>query len=129
MTDKIEKLTGQAKNVIDETNTFWFVESIPVSPKFPGAGVKLYQNSERDSAQVDLTLDALEALIRVVEETYKETIDDYVIPWTDGLYVQQIHPLLLNTMPKKFKKYEIDGQLPDVNPKIAELIESRVKKA
>lgn len=125
MTDKIEKLTGQAEHGLKEHNTFWTVEAIPVSLDFPAAGVRLYLND----AQVRLTVDDLEALIRVVEETEKETIDDYVIPWTDGLYVQQIHPLLLNTAPKKFKKYEIDGQLPDVNPKIAELIETRVKKA
>ena len=128
MTDKIEKLTGQAEHGLKEHNMFWTVEAIPVSLDFPDAGARLYLNDEH-SAQVELTMDDLEALIRVVEETKKETIDDYVIPWADGLYVQQIHPLLLNTMPKKFKKYEIDGQLPDVNPKIAELIESRVKKA
>lgn len=128
MTDKIEKLTGQAELGLKEKNEYWRnVEPIPVSPDYPAAGVKVY--SAYSDSQINLTMDDLEALIRVVEETYKETIDDYVIPWTDGLYVQQIHPLLLNTAPKKFKKYEIDGQLPDVNPKIAELIETRVKKA
>ena len=128
MTDKIEKLVGQAKHGLKDHNMFWSVEAIPVSLDFPAAGVKLYLKSEY-SAQVDLTLDDLEALIRVVQETKKETIDDYVIPWADGLYVQQIHPLLLNTVPKKFKEYEINGQLPDVNHKIVELIEKRIKKA
>ena len=103
MTDKIEKLVGQAKHGLKDHNMFWSVEAIPVSLDFPAAGVKLYLNSEY-SAQVDLTLDDLEALIRVVQETKKETIDDYVIPWADGLYVQQIqdHPHLCGEHPPLF---------------------------
>lgn len=82
-----------------------------------------------NGTNIYLNKSILNALYNLADECEKHMIYNWVIPWSDDLYVQTISPLTLGTEPKIFKKYEIDGQLPDVNPKIAELIESRVKKA